>query len=180
MKNESYGAVAISLHWLSALLIAAVLGVGWYMGDMPKGADRLVMMGRHQTIGLLLVALVLVRLLWRRLHGGPEMPMTGLMDKLAAAVQVSLYGLMLLIPLLGYLTSSFGGHAVVVFGGVHVPLLTGIDHDVHEFMGSAHQVLAYVMLALIALHVAGALKHHFILRDDVLTRMLPMLKPRGK
>ncbi len=173
---QSYGGFAIILHWLMALLIALVLVLGWWMGDMPKGADKLQMMGRHQTIGLLIFGLVFVRLAWRRVHGVPAMPLATSMDKLAALVQMALYVLMLAIPLLGYFTASFGGHPVTVFGGISVPLLTAQDHGTHELMGDAHQALAYVMLALIALHAAGALKHHFMLHDDVLVRMLPMLK----
>lgn len=177
-NSHSYGGLAIVLHWMSALLILAVLLLGWKMGDMSKGPDKLLVMGWHQTVGICVMTLAVLRLVWRKAHTVPSMSMATRTDKLAAWVQIVLYLLMLVIPVMGYLTTSFGGHSLVLFGSVHVPLLTAINLDVHESLSDAHQALAYVMLALIALHAAGALKHHFILRDDVLTRMLPMMKPR--
>ncbi|MDA8224838.1 MAG: cytochrome b [Betaproteobacteria bacterium] len=179
MKHtQSYGALLVSLHWLVAALIVLVFALGWWMGDMPKGPDKVQTMGWHQTVGISIFVLAIVRLAWRRLHGVPEMPLTTPIEKLAVLVQIALYLLMLAIPVFGYLTSSFGGHAVVVFGSLTIPGITAVDHDVHETMGDLHQALAYGLLGLVALHVAGALKHHLILRDDVLARMAPWVRKR--
>ena len=178
-QASSHSPLLISLHWLSALLIAGVLIVGWTMGDMPHGAEKNALMSLHQTLGVLVLVVAFVRLVMRRVHGVPPHLMESVMDKLAALVQVGLYGFMIWVPVFGYLTSSFGGHPVRLFGGaVLVPALTPENHGIHEFMGDLHQALAYVMLALVALHVAGALKHHFILKDDILARMVPWVGKR--
>lgn len=179
MKHtQSYGALLVSLHWLVAALIVLVFALGWWMGDMPKGPDKAQIMGWHQTVGISVLVLAIVRLVWRRLHGVPEMPLATPIDKLAVLVQIALYLLMLAIPVFGYLTSSFGGHAVVVFGSLTIPGITAVNHDVHETMGDLHQALAYGLLGLVALHVAGALKHQLILRDGVLARMAPWVGKR--
>lgn len=178
-QRVAYSPGLIALHWLSALLIAGVLVVGWLMGDMPKGVEKSNMMSLHQTLGVTVVVLAFLRLVLRRLQGVPPVELATPADKLAAMVQVALYGFMLLVPVLGYLTSSFGGHPVNLLGGaVSLPLLTAQNHDVHEQMGDLHQAMAYVMLALIALHVAGALKHHLILKDGVLAKMAPWVAKR--
>ncbi len=178
-QASSYSPLLIALHWLSALLIAGALIVAWTLDDMPRGAEKTAWMSLHQTLGVSVLVIAFLRLVMRRVHGVPPHMMETAMDKLATLVQVSLYGFMIWVPVFGYLTSSFGGHPVNLFGGaVQLPLLTPQDHGTHELLGDLHQALAYVMLALVGLHVAGALKHHFILKDDILSRMAPWVGKR--
>ena len=122
--------------------------------------------------------LVILRLLNRLLSGVPAAPANtpAIVNKLGSVIHFGLYALMFIVPLTGWVMSSAGGHPVVFFGIWTLPDIVVQDDDLRETMEDLHETVANVLLGLIALHTAAALKHHFIQRDDVLARMLPFLR----
>ena len=174
MKTR-YTRTAIALHWLIALGLAGVVGLGFYMHDLPLSPAKLQLYSWHKWAGVTLFLLALFRLFWRATHLPPELPATmSLFTRLAAhGAHAALYGLMLVIPLSGWLMSSAKGFTTVWFGVLPLPDLVGKDAALGEQLQAAHVWLNYALLALVAAHFAAALKHRLIDRDDILDRMLP-------
>ena len=178
MVRQSYGGVAVALHWFVVLLLVLAYPLALWMGDLPKGAEKAQVLVWHQSVGFLVLAVTVLRLGWRKLYGAPTHDMTTAIGKLAVLVQITLYVLTLAVPVLGWMTLSAGGHPVTFLNILSLPNVMTKNHDLHEQLGDIHQFLAYSMLGLIALHVAGALKHHFVMRDEVLQRMAPWVPSR--
>lgn len=172
---QRYTLTAISLHWLMALLLFGIFPLGIYMHDLPLSPAKLQLYSYHKWIGVTIFLLVLVRLLWRATHTPPPLPDTipRWQQFASQAVHTGLYGLMLAVPVSGWLMSSAKGFKTVWFGIVPLPDVLAKDKALGEWLGEVHEVLSFTLALLIALHVAAALKHHFLERDDVLRRMLP-------
>jgi cytochrome b561 len=175
---QGYGLVSKALHWLLAIMILTLIGVGMYMTDLDKDAPaRAQIYSLHKAFGVTVLGLVLLRVAWIKLSAPPRLP-AGLRhweNVLSRVVKVLLYILMLLTPVAGYLMSNAAGKPINWFGLVEMPALLGEDKQWREILGELHEVFAFSMLGLVGLHVAGALKHRFIDKDprlDVLTRML--------
>lgn len=173
--NASYTRTAIGLHWLVALGIIGTFGLGFYMADLPLSPDKLKLYSWHKWAGVTLFLLAVLRLGWRISHRTPPLPAgTPAWQVLVAHVtHWALYFLMLAIPVSGWLMSSAQGFPVVWFGIVPLPDLVGRDKALGELFLQMHVIMNYTLLALVVLHAAAALKHHFIDRDDILRRMLP-------
>lgn len=182
--HDRYGAVACSLHWLIAVLIVAQIAMGWTMGAVAKPTARAIE-SWHISFGIVVLLLTLARIAWRLTHRPPPLAdaMPGWEKGLAHAVHAVFYILLLAIPLSGWFMESIGARPIHVFGFVwpHFPgvaaMLEGQDKreiksTIEEIHGSA---LVWAVIALIALHVAGALKHQFD-GHPVLWRMAPGLK----
>ena len=124
--------------------------------------------------GVVVLALALVRLVARQVMGVPALPatMTAREGQLTHLVHWALYGLMFAVPVAGILMSQSGGHDVQVFG-LPLPTLLGKDKALHELFEDTHLALAVLLALLVAAHAAAALRHHFVMKDTVLTRMLP-------
>lgn len=173
-----YTRTAIALHWLIALLIFIAFPVGLYMVDLPLSPQKLKIISWHKWAGITVLALVLVRILWRVTHRPPALPdsMRGI-EKLAAhGAHHLLYLLMIAVPLVGWLMSSAKGFPVVWFGVLPLPDLIGKSESLAEFFEEAHEILAWLMVLIVVAHAAAAVKHHFVARDGILARMLPFLK----
>lgn len=177
MKNtpQSYGPVSKLFHWLLFALLFCAFALGLTMTDMELSPDKLRLYQLHKSFGIAIMGVALLRLLWRLLNPVPEMPAAmARWEKQAAHVtHAVLYILMLLVPLIGWIMSSASGYPVSVFGLFVMPNLVQPDKELAEFLAEVHETLAWGMLALVGLHVAAALKHHFINKDNVLRRMLP-------
>lgn len=174
--HSGYSTVAIALHWTIAALILGNIAGGLLHESFGEEAGRAIM-AVHKPIGLTVLALSLFRLGWRVSHGFPRFPdSTPAWDAaLARTTQVIFYFMMIAVPLAGWAMVSASPRPLSYFGLFDVPKLPvskGLASSAHE----AHEVLALATLALVALHVAGALKHHLIDRDDVLHRMLPWVR----
>jgi cytochrome b561 len=174
-RDERYSTVAIWFHWIIALLIIANLIIGIGHDGVP--ALR-ALMGAHFAIGLTVLALTVLRLGWRLGHRAPSYPnsMAGWEKGMAHANQWLLYVLMLALPLTGWLMMSGPGphRPMTWFGLFNMPFLPA-SKGAAGFGHEAHGVLGWTMLALVVLHVAAALRHHFIRRDRILVRMAPVL-----
>ncbi|WP_148716248.1 cytochrome b [Chitinolyticbacter meiyuanensis] len=175
MAAERYDGVQKSLHWLIALLILSAFGLIWYIGSLPLSPLKFKLYSYHKWIGISVLILFVARLAWRLKHGTPhELPgQPAWQTRLAAGVHHLLYLLMALVPLLGWAMSSAKGFPVVLFGVVPLPDFVPKDEALGHILAETHEVVAYTLLVVVGLHVAGALKHHFIDRDITLKRMLP-------
>lgn len=169
-----YTPVAIALHWLLALLILGALGLGVYMVDLPFSPQRLKLYNWHKWAGVTILLLSAARLLWRLTHRPPaDPPMPAWQRRAAHATHAALYGLFFAIPLVGWAYSSAAGFPIVWFGVLPLPDFVPVDKDLAEAIKPWHGRLAWLLAALVLLHVAAALKHHFIDRDGLLQRMRP-------
>lgn len=178
--TQRYTYPAIALHWLMALLMIATFPLGLYMSDLPLSPHKLQLYAYHKWIGMVILMLLVLRVFWRVTHRPPAF-VAGLprWQVLAAhTVHGALYGLMLAVPLSGWLMSSALGFQVVLFGVLPIPDLISADKALGHTLKSAHELLNYGLFTMVVLHVGAALQHHFMLRDDALRRMLPFLGAR--
>lgn len=171
--DARYSGVAIAFHWGIALLVLINLFIGFGHELLP--ALR-AWMPAHKSIGISVLVLTVARLAWRIGHRPPPLPAARpAWEKGAAhATHWALYALLLLIPLSGWMmVSGPGGRRPLDwFGAFPIPYLP-VSKAGAGLGGSAHGLLGWAMLALVAIHVAAALRHHFLLRDGLLARMLP-------
>ncbi|MCY7389590.1 MAG: cytochrome b [Burkholderiales bacterium] len=175
MSTPRYTGIAKGLHWLIGLMILVSLGVGLYMVDLKLSPTKLQLYSWHKWAGVTIFALVLVRCIWRLTHTPPPLPddMPRWQRLVAEGTHYMLYALMIAIPLSGWLMSSAKGFQTVYFGVLPIPDLLGKNKELGETLNLVHQYLNYTMIAIILVHIAAALKHHFIDKDDILRRMLP-------
>ena len=171
-----YHTVSIALHWAIALLVFAQLALGWWMLDLPKSPPglRAGWFNLHKSIGLTIGALMLVRLGWRLFHPAPPLPAT-LPRWQVRAARIShflLYACLILQPLWGYLGSSFTRYPVKYFG-LTLPHWGWDAPALKDLFSALHFGTACVLMAVLALHVAAALKHLLVDRDGVFQRMWP-------
>lgn len=176
---SAYGATAIGLHWIIALLIFAAFGLGLYMTSIPGlSMLKLKLFSWHKWIGVTVFAFAALRVLWRATHRAPA-PAAGTsawQAKAAHAAHVLLYVLIVVVPVTGYLYSSASGVPVVYLGIWQLPALLEKNDELKEILKLAHIWLNYLMAVIVVVHAAAALKHQFIERDGTLARMLPFLK----
>ncbi len=174
-----YTPVAISLHWLIALLIFAGWGLGFYMADLPLSPAKLRYYSWHKWMGVTTFILAVLRVGWLATHSAPRLPhaIPPWQTRTARVTHFVLYLLMFVIPLSGWLMSSAKGVPTVYFGVLPIPDLIGKDKAMGDVLVVVHQSLAFGLAALVSLHVAAAIKHHFMDRDGVMGRMVPFLKP---
>ena len=145
------------------------------MSDLPLSQLKVDLYQLHKSLGLTIFALVIVRLAWRLRHPPPPLP-AGLpaWERAAARTTHALFYVLLLVqPVIGFLQSNAANFPLVVWGVLPLPALIGPAEALGETLIEVHELVARVLLVLIGLHVAGALRHHFLLKDDVLRRMLP-------
>jgi cytochrome b561 len=176
-----YSRVSVWLHWIIALLIVVNLLLGFFREDFDKPV-RAVMMNLHKATGLTILALTFARLGWRLGHRPP--PFDSVMKAwevaVARLVHWLFYLLLLILPLSGWMIVSTNGRATSWFGLFDVPALPGPrGEDIHEFFEEAHEILAYGILVLLALHVGGALKHHLDGHRHLIGRMAPWARRRA-
>lgn len=175
MNGLRYTATAIGLHWLMAILIFGMFGVGLYMTGLPLSPTKLQIYSWHKWAGVTAFLLVLLRIVWRITHRPPPLPaaMPRWQQLAAHGGHALLYLLMVAIPLTGWLMSSAKGFQTVYFGVLPIPDLLAKDKELGDLLRDVHATLNFLMIAIVAGHVGAALKHHFIDRDDILTRMSP-------
>lgn len=177
LKNthERWGGVSQVLHWLVAILILAMAWLGLTMGDLPNGPDKIATYALHKSLGLSILALVLLRLLWR-LYAGTPAPVAGTprwQSRIAGVTHVALYALLLALPLSGWPLNSAAGFPLQWFGLFNLPSIAARDEALHTLATQTHEVLFWTLAALVVLHAGAALHHHLFLGDATLARMLP-------
>ncbi len=173
-----YTAPAMLLHWLMAVAITGSFIVGTYMADLPFSPTRLKLYNWHKWAGITILTLAAVRLLWRLTHRPPaDLPMPDWQRLAAHAAHVSLYVLFFAIPLVGWAYSSAAGFPVVLFGVLPLPDFVSPDKALAEAIKPWHGRLAWLLALIVIAHVGAALKHQFIERDGLLSRMWPSKRP---
>lgn len=168
-----YTRTAVALHWLIALLILAGFTLALIMVDLHMSPRKVRFFAYHKWIGMTVLALVLVRLLWRATHKAPpDEPMPRWQAVAAHATHWLLYLLMLAVPLVGWLYTSAAGYPVVYLRLWQLPDLVSKNKELADVLVQVHHWLAWALAAVVALHAAAAIKHHLIDKDATLKRML--------
>jgi cytochrome b561 len=181
-----YGAVPQALHWLTALFVTCGFLLGQFGDALPKGPARELGLLAHMTLGQSVLALLLVRLLWRQINPPPPPETTRfgrLIEIAAKASHFTLYGLLLVVPLLGVIVQLKRGHDLPIFALWHVASPWPVDRSLARSILSLHGTLADALLILAGVHAGAALVHHWIWRDRTLSRMLPgarLVPQRGR
>lgn len=173
--TRSWGSVSKLLHWLIVLLIINQWVIAERADALPLGAAKLQALAWHKSFGITIFALAIVRLVWRWLNPVPTLDglATPWERRAANLSHLLLYALIFAMPLTGWLMSSARNFPVSWFGLVQLPDLVAPDKSLFTLMNQLHHLLFKVLIGVALLHVAGALKHHFIDRNEVLKRMLP-------
>lgn len=174
-----YSGVAIAFHWLLAALIIATFTLGVTMVDMPGiTPTKLKYFNWHKWAGVTVFGIAVLRLLWRLRHPAPPLPaaMPAWQRRSAQWMHHLLYALIFAIPLSGYFYSMAAGFPVVYLGHFPLPVLIEKNEALKPILKNLHYALNMTLLVAVIAHAGAAFKHHFINRDDVLTRMLPRFK----
>jgi cytochrome b561 len=188
MNNTAtrYGTVAMTLHWLIAIAIITLLAVGKYMHGLPNSdPSKFFLYQTHKSVGLTVLALSVARIAWRLMNVVPALPATmSAWQRWGSHIShFGFYFLIIAIPLSGWgvASTSSSGVPTLWFGLFEVPNMPGLPEgeargEAHETFEEVHELLGNLMILLLIVHVAAALKHHFWDRDTVLRRMLPFTK----
>ena len=178
LKNtpQSFGLISKFLHWVMAFLLTALFGIGLYMTGLDY-YDPLYhsLPWWHKSIGLLVLFLLIMRFMWKLLSIEPQPPGNHKQweTRLAHVTQHLFYLLILLITLSGYFIATAEGKGIDFFNVFELPaVISEIDEGTADLFGEAHQLLSYLLAGFVILHSLGALKHHFIDKDETLKRML--------
>jgi cytochrome b561 len=169
-----WGIVAQTFHWLVVALILTQF-ILITLAERAQLGERITLLARHKSVGITILMLAALRLLWRWLNTTPQLPTTlkPYERGLARLTHAALYFLLFAMPLTGWMMSSARNFPVSWFNLFQLPDLVAPNRPLYELFHETHERLAWALVAVAALHVLAALKHHFILKDDVLRRMLP-------
>ena len=177
--STRYTGTAIAFHWVLALALLGLFGMGLFMTDLPISPLRLKLYNWHKWAGVTVLTLSVLRLLWRITHRPPPLP-----DQLAQAMPAwqrwahhgthhALYALFFIVPLVGWAYSSAAGFPVVLFGVLPLPDFVSADKELAELIKPWHEISAFAMMGLVVLHVAAAFKHQWWDKDHLIQRMMP-------
>lgn len=179
---ERYVGAAVAIHWITALLVLVKIWLGFTFGDMPRGAARMEIFTWHKTVGVLILLLAVVRLMVRLANPPPPYPaeLPAWERTLATLNHWLFYVLLFALPLTGLLAVSggAGGSTTSLVGGIPFPVVPGVSEATGELSGGVHEVLVFATIALLALHVAAALKHQFVDRPGRVAGRMPPFRPR--
>lgn len=189
--GDHYTRLAIVFHWTVALLVLGQISSGIYMTKFatPMSQAQFEWFQMHKSFGISILLITILRLLWRQLNPPPDLPITLLQwERIAAGIShFLLYALTILTPLAGWATVSVSPLDIdtELFGLIpwpHMEFLKdlGEPETLEELFGEIHEILAFSLVGVFVLHAGAALRHHFILRDAVLHRMIPFIPPRGE
>lgn len=177
-SNQQWGGIAKSFHWLLAVLILAMFVLGWTAESYPMSPTKLKLFGLHKSTGLVILALVVLRIAWRAFDPAPALPAdTSALERiLAHATHRLLYVLMVAMPLSGWVINSAADFPLKIYGWIRVPHIAPASESLQTSAEVVHLTLFWIMALLVGIHVAAALWHHFERRDTILRRMLPFTR----
>ncbi len=193
-STSRYTKTAVVLHWIIAICIFGMFALGWYMSELPKEAPkqmaydlfdlglytwqlaeeaspRTFYFNLHKSLGVTIFALIAIRVLWRITHRPPALLSSykAWERKLATGTHHLLYLLMIALPVSGVIMATYSKYGIKWFG---VPFIKGLDNNpMRELFKEVHEIIGVIILVMVILHIAGALKHKFIDKDDTLKRM---------
>lgn len=172
-SEQRFGIITILFHWLMAILIIGLLALGVYMTRIPISATKLKLYGLHKEFGVLALFLVFIRIVWRIININPSLSSLPRWERIAArAMHYLFYLLMFAVPISGWLLTSSAGLPVSFFGLFILPDVVAANDSSLQLYIAIHKWLAYGLMVAITGHIAAALKHHFINKDDILRRMV--------
>ena len=176
-NSQTWGSLSIGLHWLSFILILSLAILGLIMTELANGPLKIQIYALHKSVGLTVLALTSIRLLWRLFSATPEIiANTPTWQKwIAKLTHGLLYVLLFAMPISGWLYNSAAGFPLKYFGLFKLPKLSGYDPQLKQLAGDAHETFFYILTLLMLMHAGAALKHHYLDKDNTLTRMLPWL-----
>ncbi len=174
--QASWNGIVKFLHWLIALLIFTQFALGWLAATWRLSPTKLNLFVWHKSIGILVLALVVFRLLWRLATSAPPLPvsMPAWERAVARASHVLLYVVMFAMPLTGWVINSASGVPFKIFWWIPLPSIIAVDRHVAHVAAQVHSSLGILLAVILVVHIGAALRHHFIQRDNVLIRMLPL------
>lgn len=179
-SQTRWGSVAQWLHWLMALAIISNGILGLIMVDMSRGMSKLSIFAIHKSIGLSVLALLILRVCWRMFDARPrDQPMPRWQRLAAHASHAVLYLFMLAIPLSGWIYNSAHGYPLQWFKLFNLPALVEKNDAVSDIAGETHEILFWVLCVVLVAHVGAAVVHHVFERDNTLLRMLPFARLRS-
>jgi cytochrome b561 len=173
MQIQRYNTTAIIIHWIMAILILGMIGLGFYMVGLEKGsAERSYFFAMHKSIGLTLALLVVIRLIWKLRSTTPPLPdyIDPIKRKMATATHHLLYLLMFIQPVSGYISSSFSGYKTK-FWGIPLPHWGWKNKELNELFTEIHEISAFCLITLLILHIAGVIYHLHRKETDLIKRM---------
>ena len=174
--RPGYDGTAKFLHWAVLALLVAQFILAWTMPHIGRNTKPDTLINLHLSFGVVVLAVAVVRLGWRMTHSEPQ-PLAGIPPwqmRSARVIHWLLYVLLFVVPILGWISASWRGFPVILFGLVELPKLMATRLPGWSWTGDVHGILAnYAMLALVGLHVAAALYHYVVRKDGVMQRMLP-------
>jgi cytochrome b561/polyisoprenoid-binding protein YceI len=170
---DTYGTIHKIIHWTTALIVFALLSVGFYMVELPFESGKLQVYLLHKSFGLLVLFLAVLRIGWRLSNAVPsDLPTHRTWEKkLANLTHFLMYAALIVMPLSGWLMSSAGDFPAPFFGLFEMPDFIPKNENLFNALREFHEIFAFVILGVVGLHGAGAFKHHFIDRDETLQRM---------
>ncbi len=171
--DESFGIIARLFHWLIFLVVVGMLIAGSFLDSLPDGTFKALILGLHKSTGVVLLLLVLLRLCWRLINPKPRDLGANLFEnKLGHLMHVFLYILLILQPIIGIVMSQISGYPVKVYGLFTLSAFFGQNPGLGKVLVETHSVIATLLAISIVIHVAAALKHHYIDRNRTLLRMV--------
>jgi cytochrome b561 len=178
--RRNYGAVAVVLHWLMAIVLVTLIAIGLYMVRLPDAGfdkEKIMLILYHKQLGMFALALAMLRLAWRVGNAMPALVrgLPGWQKVAARFVHLCFYGVMFALPVTGWLMSSAAAIPVSFLGLFELPDVVPRSDDDFRLFILIHQWLGYALIGLIAVHMGAALRHHFISRDETLKKMLPIV-----
>jgi len=172
-SKQNYGIVSRANHWISAFVFIGLIALGIYMHELEDSPEKFELYNLHKSLGVGIFMLMMLRLVWLKISPNPEQLSKNKFEHiLGHAVKGLLYLAMLGMPISGWLMSNSAGHDVVFFNLFPLPNLVGENEMLHEVTEFMHGTFGYLLIAIVLLHIAGALKHHIIYKDETLLRML--------
>ncbi|HIF50123.1 MAG TPA: cytochrome b [Thiotrichaceae bacterium] len=173
MEIQRYNTTAVIIHWIMAILIIMMIGLGLYMTGLEKGsAERSWFFGLHKSLGLTLALLAIIRLVWKMRSISPALPdfVAPIQRKTAIATHHLLYLMMFIQPVSGYISSSFSGYKTK-FWGIPLPHWGSKQPELNKLFTEIHEISAFCLTALLVLHICGVIYHMHRKETQLLRRM---------
>lgn len=176
---ERWGLVSVTLHWITVLLVLGLVAVGFLMQELPNTPFKRDVYALHKSLGLTVLGLTALRLLWRVLQPTPALPATmPRWQRWAAQVgHAGLYALLVAIPASGWTYNWASNFSTPLFGWTLMERAGAVDRELKALAGAVHEWGVYALLVLLAVHAGAAFYHHYQLKDGVLARMAPWIRP---
>ena len=175
-SSGRYNNVAIIFHWLVAVLVLVLIGLGLYMVDIPRGTpERAYFYNLHKSIGLTTGIIVLIRYWWRRKNPPPPLPSSMPAWQVTASniSHALLYALLIMMPVAGFTASQFTKYGVTYFGLFKIPPMGPQNQVLYDFFQGVHENTAYLLIVIVIVHILAALQHLLLKKDGIFQRMLP-------